>query len=170
MSILDGFLRRPKKQTRPPRQDAFQDWIPNNHCFGCGSGNAHGLKLKSRWAAEGESVCRFRPQRHHCAGPSKYVNGGIIATIIDCHCICTAFAYAYEAAGRRSGDGKPLSFATGSLNVNYLKPAPIDREILLRAKVEEATERKIRLSCSLISHNEERATAEVLAVAVPADW
>lgn len=170
MSILDGFLRRPKKQPERSRAEAFQDWIPNNHCFGCSRGNAHGLKLKSYWGDEGESICRFRPQRHHCAGPSKYVNGGIIATIIDCHCICTAFAYAQKAADRQSGDRQTLAFATGSLNVKYLKPAPIDREILLRAKVEEATDRKIRLSCSVNSFNEERATAEVLAVAVPADW
>lgn len=31
---------------------AFQDQIPNNHCFGCGPENASGLQIKSHWVGK----------------------------------------------------------------------------------------------------------------------
>lgn len=170
MTTSAESLRHPRKQISPVRPAAFQDEIPDNHCYGCGPINAHGLKIKSHWVGGDESVCRFQPEPHHCAGPSKYVNGGIIATVIDCHCICTAFAYAYKTADREAGEGGAPTFATGTLSIKYLRPTPIDGEIVVHAKVVEATERKILLACSLSSDDEECATANVLAVAVPADW
>ena len=79
--------------------DYFQDLIQGNHCFGCGPHNPAGLQIKSTWSGEKESVCVFQPSAHHCAAPTKFLNGGIIATIIDCHSVCTAIAYAYRQAG-----------------------------------------------------------------------
>ena len=68
----------------------FQNLIHGNHCFGCGPENDLGLRIKSYWDGKNQSICRFIPEKHHCAGPAEYLNGGIISTIIDCHCICTA--------------------------------------------------------------------------------
>ena len=35
---------------------AFQDLIPDNHCYGCGPHNAHGLRIKSYWDVDNVHV------------------------------------------------------------------------------------------------------------------
>jgi acyl-coenzyme A thioesterase PaaI-like protein len=151
---------------------AFQDQIPGNFCYGCGSLNEQGLQLKSYWEAENESICRFIPSVHHAAGPLHFLNGGIIATIIDCHCVCTAIAWAYRAAGREIGGGETIWYATAALEVNYKCPVRIDREVILNAKVLETSDRKVVLNCLLYSASEETPCAEarVVAVRTPLSW
>ena len=104
------------------------------------------------------------------AGPTHVLNGGIIATLIDCHCICTAIAAAYRAEGREIGAGERIWFATGSLNVSYKRPTPIIEEVTLRAQIKDVKERKTLLTCSLYSEGEERAQGELLAIRVPLEW
>lgn len=145
---------------------AFQDRMPGNHCFGCGPGVERGLRIKSFWAGERESLCRFRPETHHAAGPRGFLNGGIIATLIDCHAVCTAVADAYRRVGRPMGEGELIWYVTGSLQVDYRRPTPIDREVEVRARIVEAGERKTRLVCELVSAGELCAEARVLAVRV----
>ncbi|MFQ5693447.1 MAG: PaaI family thioesterase [Nitrospinota bacterium] len=148
---------------------AFQDEFADNHCWGCGGANDHGLRIKSYWSGE-ESVCTWNPRHYHAAGPPNVLNGGIIATLIDCHCICTAVAAAYRAEGRGI-DSEPLIwYVTASLRVSYLRPTPIDRPVTLRARILEAVPRKTVLSCSLSAQGEERALGEVVAVRVPPGW
>ncbi|GAA5524513.1 hypothetical protein Maes01_01070 [Microbulbifer aestuariivivens] len=149
---------------------AIQDQIPDNHCFGCGPQNDHGLQIKSYWRGENESVCEFTPLPHHCAGPTRYLNGGIIATVIDCHTICTAIADGYRQAGRDTGTGNKIWYATGKLEVQYRAPAEIDEPVELTAKILERTERKTVLSCELKSAGRLCATANVVAVRVPDNW
>ncbi len=149
---------------------AFQDLIPNNHCYGCGPDNESGLRIKSFWSANNESVCQYTPEAHQCAGPRQYLNGGIIATLLDCHGICTAMAKAYKMAGRKVGEGEQIWFATRRLDVSYRKPTPIDKELEIVAKIIEANEKKITLDCSLSAAGEICATANVIAVRVPPGW
>lgn len=149
---------------------AFQDCMPNNHCFGCGPENELGLQIKSYWVNEYESECTFKPSPHHSAGPLHYLNGGIISTIIDCHCICTAIAKGYHMADREIGEGDIIWFVTGNLQVSYLKPVAIDREVHLLAKILEAKESKITLECHLTSNGEICAEGKVVAVRVPVSW
>ena len=82
---------------------AFQDLIEDNFCFGCGPINEQGLQIKSYWDGPGVSICTYLPEPFQTAGPRGILNGGIIATLIDCHCVCTAIAYAYEREGREVG-------------------------------------------------------------------
>ncbi len=149
---------------------AFQDLIPNNHCFGCGPGNTHGLQIKSYWAGEDESVCDFAPSAHHSAGPERYLNGGIIATVIDCHAIGTAIAKAYRMEGREIGEGELIWFVTGKLDVSYRRPVEIAAGVSLRAQVLEAKEKKITLACQLYSGDEVCAESDVVAVRVGGAW
>ena len=149
---------------------AFQDQIPNNHCFGCGPENSDGLQIKSYWEGEDQSICRFMPKPEHSAGPLHFLNGGIISTIIDCHCVCTAIAKAYLMAGRSLGEGETIWFATGNLDVSFKKPVAIDKEVLLKANVIEAKEKKITLACQLLSENEICCESRVIAVKVPNSW
>ena len=150
-------------------EPAFQDQIPDNHCFGCGPHNAQGLRIKSYWDGD-EAVSTFTPQPFHMAGPTNVLNGGIIGTVIDCHCICTAFADAYRREGRAIGSDPQLWYATASMKVDYLRPTPIDQPLTLRAKVVEAGLKKTRISCSLYAGEQECARGDVLAVRVAHDW
>lgn len=153
-------------------QPCFQDAMPGNHCFGCGPENALGLRLKSSWDDQDPqlAVGRFEAEPHHCAGPTKFLNGGIIATLIDCHSVCTAVAHTYRQLGRKIGEGEDVFFATGRLEIDYKRPAPIDQPISLRAEVEIQTPQGIWIKCSLESADKLRAQGRVLAVQVPASW
>ena len=148
---------------------AIQDCIPDNHCFGCGPLNPLGLQIKSYWDGE-EAVCRFQPRPEHMAGPTHVLNGGILATVIDCHAVCTAIADSYRVAGEALGAG-PLRWAvTAALRVDYLAPTPIEQPVELRARVREVSGRKRVVDCTVRSGGRECAKAEVLAVEVPAGW
>jgi acyl-coenzyme A thioesterase PaaI-like protein len=151
---------------QPAIQDQFRR---NNYCWGCGQSNDHGLKIKSYWLGD-EAVCTWEPEEYHAAGPQNVVNGGIIATLIDCHSACTAMAAAYQAEGREIGSEPHIWCATARLQVTYLRPTPLDGPISLRARVKEMGERKILVGCSVSAGGEECARGEVLAVRVPPDW
>ncbi len=149
---------------------AFQDLMPDNHCFGCGPGNESGLRIKSYWSGERESLCRYRPEPHQAAGPRAFLNGGIIATLIDCHAICTAVADGYRRAGRAIGEGEMIWYVTGSLTVEYRRPTPIDRPVEVTARLVEITSRRTLVECELSSDGELRAAARVVAVRVDPAW
>jgi acyl-coenzyme A thioesterase PaaI-like protein len=149
--------------------NAIQDSIPHNHCWGCGTLNSRGLRIKSH--PEGhDTVCRFQPAPEHMAGPTHVVNGGIIAAVVDCHCICTAIADAYRAAGRELGSEPLLWAVTASLRIDYLAPTPISGPMELRARVREARGRRRIVECTVHSGGRECARAEVVAVEVPPAW
>jgi acyl-coenzyme A thioesterase PaaI-like protein len=145
---------------------AFQDAIPDNHCWGCGTLNAKGLHLKSAWEGD-ESVCRLTPRPEFMAGPTDVLYGGFLAAIVDCHCICTAIADAYRAAGREIGTEPLLWCVTAALKLDYLAPTPIAKPLELRARVREAKGRKRILDCVVRSDGRDRVRAEVVAVEVP---
>ena len=104
------------------------------------------------------------------AGPRHVLNGGIIATILDCHSVCTCVADAYRHGGRAIGRGETIWFATGSLDVTYREPAPIDASVELRAAVVERGERKTLVECTLVAGDDVCARAAVTAVRVPPSW
>jgi len=152
------------------KKTAFQDQIPNNHCFGCGPENSNGLQIKSYWLSENEAICTFIPSPYHSAGPARYLNGGVISTIIDCHCICTAIAKGYHSSGREIGTGENIWFATGKLEITFIKPAAIDREVVINAKIVDEKESKITLDCQLFSEGIVCSEGHVVAVRVPNSW
>lgn len=149
---------------------SFQAQIKGNHCFGCGSENSHGLRIQSFWADEETAICHFSPEAYHCAAPTHILNGGIIATVIDCHCICTAMADAYRRAGREIGEGEAIWYATGGLSLEYLRPVSINAEIVLKARVTIVAERHTTLECELIANNKTAVKAKLTAVKVPEQW
>lgn len=148
-------------------QKAFQEYYPEqfSYCYGCGRLNEHGLQIKSYWEGD-ESVSTFHPRPYHTAIPG-YVYGGLIASLIDCHSTGTAAAAAYREAGREMNTDPPLRFLTASLHVDYLRPTPIDKPIVIRGRVEEIKGRKIVVKSSLEVDGEICARGEVIAVQVP---
>jgi acyl-coenzyme A thioesterase PaaI-like protein len=109
-------------------------------CFGCGPANARGLRLKS-YVGEDGVTATFTPWPEHDNGLG-FLNGGIIATLLDCH---TAAGVLYEAS-QRGWDPPPgaiLSFVTAGIDVRYLRPSPLDDAVELRAVVIKSTEAEI---------------------------
>lgn len=130
---------------------ALQDiCLPTGMCYGCGSANPDGLQIKSYWSEGGQFVvCQFQPQPKHSSGFKNATYGGLIASLIDCHSNWTAMAFGYRAEGREPGTQPLIASVTGSLNVKYLKPTPMDQPIYLRAWVEGDVGRKTRVLCEL---------------------
>jgi acyl-coenzyme A thioesterase PaaI-like protein len=151
-------------------QQAFQDYYPDHlsHCYGCGRLNEHGLQIKSYWADDGsdEAVCYFTPREHHIAIPG-YVYGGLIASLIDCHCTGTAAAASYRAAGRTMDTEPPFRFVTASLRVDYLRPTPLGVPLEIRAKVKELKGRKVVMEATLSAEGQVCARGEMVAVQMP---
>ena len=147
--------------------DAFQDHYPENvsHCFGCGSNNPHGHQIKTRWHGD-ETVTVFTPAPHHTAIPG-YVYGGLLASLIDCHSTGTAAAAMYREAGRDMGSLPPFRFVTGSLHVDFLKPTPIDVELVIRGAVKEIKGRKVVVATTVWAGDVATAKGEVVAVQMP---
>jgi acyl-coenzyme A thioesterase PaaI-like protein len=148
---------------------AFQDQMHDNFCWGCGADNPDGLQLKSHWDGD-VAVAQWQPHLEHAAGPRHVLNGGIIATLLDCHGVCTAIADAYTREERAIGSDPDLWYATASMTVDYLRPAPIESAVWLRGRIVEIDGRFTTVECELEADGKVRARASVRAVRVPDTW
>lgn len=165
-----NVIDSPRPSAFGPTHDPFDDGRALQdrlavHCFGCGTLNAGGLHIKSRWQGD-ELVCIWHPRPEHIGFPG-FVYGGTIASIVDCHAVWAALSLHCREAGHdlRSGP-PPFGVMTGSLQVSYLKPALVTRALELRARVVTQGERKSVVACSVRQGSVECATAEVVTVRV----
>ena len=113
-----------------------QEYTPWSACFGCGPSNEHGLQIGSfvdgdDLVAEWEPSVRFEAIH-------GFVNGGVVATLLDCH---SAWAAAWHLKQRLGVDTLPLA-VTAELSVTYVRPTPVDRTLRLRAHIVESSDRK----------------------------
>ncbi len=145
--------------------DFFQKYMPGDVCFGCGHSNDAGLKIKSYWDGD-DCICIWQPEKKHQGWPD-ITCGGIIATLIDCHCMASAMATAIRNENRKLGSEPEYRFATGSLNIKYLKPTPIASPLILKAKVTDIRKQRIyTLHCDLFAAEKKTVEAEVTAFLV----
>lgn len=135
------------------------------HCYGCGSRNEHGHRIKTVWEGD-ETVTRFRPEPFHTSVPG-FAYGGLIASLIDCHSTGTAAAAMYRQAGRDMDSLPAFRFVTGSLHVDFLKPTPIDTELVIRGRVKEIKGRKVIVETTVWAGDVATARGEVVAVQMP---
>ncbi len=133
---------------------------PRSVCFGCGPANSLGLQLRSY--VEGEAlVAHWRAQPHHHAFPGV-LNGGILSTLLDCHCNWTA---AYFLLQRDRLGGLP-STVTAELTVRMLQPTPLDAELKLIGRVERLGQRSAITRGELLVQSQVTATCHATFVAV----
>jgi acyl-coenzyme A thioesterase PaaI-like protein len=149
-------------------QKSFQDQGSVSHCHGCGANNERGLQIKSYWDGD-EAVATWKAQAHHCGGSKEIVNGGIIASLIDCHSLNLAIAHAYRIEQRPIGSAPRIGYVTGKLSVSYLKPTPISEPLQLKARITKTAGRKAWVSCTLSARGQVCATGEVLGIRVERD-
>ena len=148
-------------------QRAFQDLYPDEfcHCYGCGRLNEHGLQIKSYWDGD-QAVAVFEP-RPYQTGIAGYVYGGLIASLIDCHCIAAASAAKHRSEnGEQDADTLPR-FVTAALHVDFLRPTPLGVPLEIRAQAEEIKGRKVTLTARLLAKGEICARGKVVAVQMP---
>jgi acyl-coenzyme A thioesterase PaaI-like protein len=146
---------------------AVQDFYPDDfsHCYGCGRLNREGLHVRTTWDG-GVTVARFTPRPEHVAVPG-FVYGGLIASLIDCHAMATAAAFAMRAAGKEIGDAASPRFVTASLHVDFLKPTPHGAALELRGRATEIGARKVTVAVELSAGGVTTAHGTVVAVAMP---
>jgi acyl-coenzyme A thioesterase PaaI-like protein len=133
-----------------------QRLFPDLPCFGCGPSNEKGLQLRSFPAADGSVVATFMPWPEHNSGLG-YLNGGIIATLLDCHS-AAAVTHEAEVRGWKSVGDAALPYVTAGLDVRYLRPSPLHEAVELRAVITEADESQMISSVELIWDGKPRAT------------
>ena len=91
---------------------------PANPCFGCGGANARGMKLAFEFDEAGQRVIgRFRLGPEYQGG-TGFIHGGIIATLLD------------EVMSKVSRFSN-VRAVTAELTVEYLRPVPVDEELLV---------------------------------------
>ncbi len=149
---------------------AIQDYYPNHFsiCYGCGRLNEHGYQLKTFWDGD-ITLTRFIPKPFHTAIPG-YVYGGLLASIIDCHGTgSAALAYARENQIELKEENAPR-FVTASLKVNYKKPTPIDKTLVVKGAIQELKGKKLVIMADLFAGDQLCVSGEVIAVRVPDDF
>jgi acyl-coenzyme A thioesterase PaaI-like protein len=124
-----------------------EQYWPDKVCYGCGPSNPHGLHVRSHVVFDGftsgasvtgtaqnaaqnnhgdivlKSVAYFTPAEHHQALPGV-LNGGIIASVFDCHCNIAAAYCLMRVAGRAE---LPHMTVTADLRVQFKAPTPMGR-------------------------------------------
>lgn len=146
------------------KKDYIQDHMHGNVCFGCGKDNHEGLQIKSYFEDQ-LSICEWMPEEKH-NGWKGVLCGGIMAVLIDCHCICTAIAHAHKLESLPLESNKYITYATGTMTIKYLKPAYNDQPVVLKAYIKEVKGRKIVVGCDAFTDGIKTTEAEVIAIRI----
>ena len=90
-----------------------------------------------------------------------YLNGGIIATILDCHTGAVVLNEA-DRQGWEAFPGAAYPFVTAGLDLRYLRPAPLTEPVELRAVITASDESVITVDAQLVWDGKPRAEASTL--------
>jgi acyl-coenzyme A thioesterase PaaI-like protein len=137
-----------------------ETYAPSSICYGCGPANPKGLHIRSRVQGE-EIVADWTPEAHHEAFPGM-LNGGIIGTLLDCHCNWTAAHHLMVANGLEA----PPCTVTAEYTIKLRRPTPSKGPVRLRAHVVESTADRATIEGTLEVDGQVCATCRGLFVAV----
>jgi len=137
-----------------------ETFAPNNACFGCGPANPHGLHVRS-FPGWDDIVAEWEPKPEYEAFPGV-LNGGIIGTLLDCHC---NWAAAWHLM-KKNGADRPPCTVTADYSNKLLRPTPTDKPVKLIARTVEATADRAVVEGELIAHDQICATCRGTFVAV----
>lgn len=121
-------------------------YAPTARCFGCGPANQDGLRLRSFDAGDGTIVAAWQPAARFEAFDGA-LNGGIAATLLDCHANWAAVV----RLGTELGETAP-GCVTASLDVRFAAPTPIGAgPIRIVARAVEVTGRRATVEASIVA-------------------
>ncbi|MGI8673523.1 MAG: PaaI family thioesterase [Luteitalea sp.] len=135
-------------------------YSPHSICFGCGPANASGLHVRS--FVEGDLlVAEWTPASYHEAFPG-IVNGGIIGTVLDCHC---NWAAAWTLMQQRGLDQPPCT-VTANYRIEMTHPTSSGGPLHLVARVVDTGGDRCTFEGTLDADGRVTATCRGLFVAV----
>ena len=137
-----------------------EKYAPDGICFGCGVKNNKGLRIRS-FEDDGQFICHWRAEEHHQAFPGM-LNGGIIGSLLDCHCNWAAAVHLMKESSHLT----PPCTVTADYQIKLRRPTPIDGEITLKARVVESTDDRAVVEGELVSGGKICATCIGTFVAV----
>lgn len=126
---------------------------PDSTCFGCGRANPSGLHLRS-YVTEDGVTATFHPGAEHSNGMNT-LNGGIIATLLDCHSGAAVFYASAEEAGRLTD-----LWVTTGLELRYRLPTAMDLPVTLHARIVDTDETSMQVKATLSSGGKVKVQAE----------
>jgi acyl-coenzyme A thioesterase PaaI-like protein len=129
-------------------------------CFGCGPANADGLQIESYVDGDG-IICSYLPKPYHHAFPGV-LNGGVIGTLLDCHCNWSA---CYYLMLDQKQDEPPCT-VTAEFTIKLRRPTPVDKELFIVAKSVGIEGNKARIHGDLFCEEKLCATCDALFVSV----
>jgi acyl-coenzyme A thioesterase PaaI-like protein len=141
-------------------QSLQEKYAPGNVCFGCGPANPDGLHIRS-FPNNDEVVAEWKPEKKYEAF-SGVLNGGIIGTLLDCHCNWTA---AYRLM-KRAGEDRPPCTVTAEYAIKLLRPTRTNDSVFLSARVVEITDDRATIEGTLSVGGKVCATCLGVFVAV----
>jgi len=137
-------------------------YAPNNACFGCGPANRGGLHVRS--FLDGDRViAEWQPAAVYEAFPGVLC-GGIVGTLLDCHCNWTAAVHFMQHRDLAS----PPCTVTADYAIKLRRPTPTDDTVKLSAHVVESGEDRAVVEGSLTVGEKVCATCRGTFVAVKA--
>ena len=137
-----------------------QTYASKSICYGCGPANPKGLHINS--FVDGDKViATWQPQEHHHAFPNV-LNGGIIGTLLDCHCNWAACWYLMQAQNL----SHPPCTVTASYHIQLLRPTPMGIPLQLTAELVSIDDQKATIHGELIANDKVYDTCEGVFVAV----
>ena len=105
---------------------------PANVCFGCGGGNARGMKLAfEQDDAARKIIGRFRLGAEY-QGAFGIIHGGVIAVVLD------------EVMGKVCRF-RGVRAVTAEMNIEYLKPVWVDADLIVEGYEKEMAGRNLHL-------------------------
>ena len=114
---------------------------PYDRCYGCGQGNARGLRLAFEHKPDGSAECLYTAPEH-LAGAPGVIHGGAQATMLD---EVMGHAIHFE-------DVDPdLDIATVDFTLRYRRPAPIGVPLTLRARLVRSEGRDYYVEGEIVS-------------------
>ena len=126
-------------------QSLQEQYAPRNACWGCGPANPDGLRIRS-FARGEEVVAEWMPEQKYEAFPGV-LNGGIIGTLLDCHCNWTA---SWHLMRKNFNQDSPPCTVTADYAIKLLRPTPTSGPVFLAASVVQATDDRATVELSLI--------------------
>jgi acyl-coenzyme A thioesterase PaaI-like protein len=124
-------------------------------CFGCGQANPHGFQVRS-YQMQGLTVAEFNPRPEHDNG-FGFLNGGVIATLLDCHG-AAAVMWAVAERGWTDSSGTPAPFVTASFEVTFHRPTPLGTPVRLTASPQSIDRSNMIIRSELAVDDKVRAT------------
>lgn len=138
------------------------------YCWGCGPKNEEGLHLKSYPSENGETcTCQVKPDEKFTGGVPANLFGGMIAMIFDCHGTASAAWFAHKNKGLDLTEDTIIGrFITAHLEVDFLRPVPMNEIVTVTSHLEEITDRKAIITMEMEAAGKPRAKAKMVAVGV----